>query len=436
MDYVGRRLVDHGAYLTRVVSPFFERPPFSLPGSMTNLPAPFHVTAVDSAELPDALREDWNRLAAGMPLRAWEWYALWWRTYREGKQRLRTLVIHDEQQRVRGIAPWYQTRSLTTGHVLRFLGDNEICTDYQTILTDPADIRPVATALAEWLLGRGRSEWDLLDWRGVTPREPALVALRDSLTARGATVSSRPLENSWRIELPASWETYLKEAVSKSRREKVKYFTRRYFQSGRAKLHCLSRLDELDRYLAILVELHQARRVSLGEPGCFANPKFLEFHRPVMGHYAVLGRLRLQYVTLDGTAAAAEYSLSGPGGTYYYQSGMNPCLAHDKPGWLCLFSSLRMAIERGEKFFDFLRGDEAYKASWGARPIPLEQCRIAAGRPVARFRQAVWLAGEQVRGWAKQRLRPAGLKSAGNDADAPETARSDKAVADVIAARA
>ena len=100
---------------------------------MTNLPAPFHVTAVDSAELPDALREDWNRLAAGMPLRAWEWYALWWRTYREGKQRLRTLVIHDEQQRVRGIAPWYQTRSLTAGRVLRFLGDNEICTDYQWI---------------------------------------------------------------------------------------------------------------------------------------------------------------------------------------------------------------------------------------------------------------------------------------------------------------
>ncbi|MDX1961803.1 MAG: GNAT family N-acetyltransferase [Pirellulales bacterium] len=364
------------------------------------------LTVVDTPELPSALAADWRRLAAGMPLHDWDWYEPWWRHYRTTRDRLCVLVAHDTDRQVRGIIPWYQSRSLASGKVLRFLGDNEICTDYQSLLALPQDGPAVGRTVAHWLLAEGSDRWDLLDWRGKTADDSALCELSQILESQGATFQRKELENSWRIELPDTWEAYLRECISKSRREKVRYLERRYFKSGRAVHHVLESPAQIDEYLNILVELHQARRAELGDAGCFADPAFLRFHREVMQRMAATGRLRLHYVTLDGQPAAAEYSLLGDDGQYYYQSGMQPKLGHDKPGWLCLMSSLRLAIESKLKFFDFLRGNEAYKASWGARPIPLAQRRIAARNPLSQLRNAVRVAGERFRHWAKSCLRP------------------------------
>jgi hypothetical protein len=49
-----------------------------------------------------------------------------------------------------------------------------------------------------------------------------------------------------------------------------------------------------------------------------------------------------------------------------------------------------------------LRGDEAYKISWGARPRPTVETRIVARRAAARLRHAIWLTRTHVRRWMKQ----------------------------------
>ena len=59
--------------------------------------------------------------------------------------------------------------------------------------------------------------------------------------------------------------------------------------------------------------------------------------------------------------------------------------------------SLRAAIEQGYRRFDFMRGDEAYKASWGAQPVPTVETRVVARRSSAHLRHTAWLAHQQMR---------------------------------------
>ncbi len=363
------------------------------------------VTRTTARELPAVLADDWNRLADDMPLRRWEWLAPWWRHYRAAGDQLCLLVVRNDAWQVLGIAPWYQTRTLLGGRALRFLGDNEICTDYQTLLVDPSYAEEVVAALGDWLLVAGRGEWDTLDWRGKLDADPLLEPLAARLLAAGGATQQRPLENSWRVELPATWNEFASRSLSRNRREKLKILERKYIQQGRAKLHTLTRVEELDEYLEILHRLHQDRRAELGQAGCFANPTFKIYHREVMQSLLEIDRLQLHYLELDGTPAASMYCLRGEGGVFQYQSGMDATREQLKPGWTCQLMAMRQSLENGAQFWDFLRGDEAYKASWGATPLPLAQQRIAAPHAAAQWRHRLWSAQLGLRQWAKRIIR-------------------------------
>lgn len=363
------------------------------------------VTCIDARELPTALADDWNRLAADMPLRRWEWLAPWWKHYRAADERLSVLIVRNQHDEIVGLAPWYQTRTLLYGRVLRFLGDNEICTDYQTLLAQPAHADAVVTAVGDWLLGAGRDQWDTLDWRGKLAAEPLLEPLAARLLAAGGASRQRSLENSWRVELPATWSEFISRCLSRNRREKLKSLDRKYVVTGRAKLHTLTRAEDLDEYLEILQRLHQNRRADLGQAGCFANPTFKIYHREVLQNLLELDRLQLHYLELDGAPAASMYCLRGEGGVFQYQSGMDATREHLQPGWTCQLLAMRQSLEAGARFWDFLRGDEAYKASWGAASLPLVQQRLAAPRTVALLRHRLWGAQLDLRQWAKRTLR-------------------------------
>ncbi len=202
------------------------------------------------------------------------------------------------------------------------------------------------------------------------------------------------------MEFPDTWEDYV-ASLSKSRRERVHKLLRRNFDTGLVTTGTVEHADELEHYFRRLVELHQKRRASLGQPGCFASPLFTAFHRDVMAQLLSLGLLRLWWTDLDGRPAAIEYDLIGGDTIYFYQSGIEPELAGDRPGWLGSIGSLRDAQRRGYRNFDFLRGDEAYKSSWRATMQPAEEVRIVAPRSIPRLRYAAWSTAQLLRRWAK-----------------------------------
>jgi CelD/BcsL family acetyltransferase involved in cellulose biosynthesis len=338
-----------------------------------------------------------------LPFRSFEWTQAWWRHYRESHCQLWILMVLDEQDNAVGIAPWYLQRTKTQGRVARFLGSGEVCSDYLTILAEPELALSVSRALADWLAGDGAAQWDLLDLSGIEGGDATVLALRDRLAEHGHLNDIRAEAACWRTELPGDWNQFL-ATLSKSRRERTRALLRKCVDSGRVVVHRVTNQAGLDRAFEVLVDLHQKRRHSLDQSGCFTSTRFTAFHHEVAGRFLSQGQLRMQWVELDARPVAIEYSFTSSSTVFYYQGGFEPEVADERPGWLSFAISLRDAIEEGYRYFDFLRGDEP---SWGAMPRPLVRVRIVGRHKSARVRFSTSRACEGMKHWARRLLNRA-----------------------------
>jgi len=151
--------------------------------------------------------------------------------------------------------------------------------------------------------------------------------------------------------------------------------------------------------MEILVDLHQRRRVGLGEAGRFACPRFHAFLHEAAERLLARDQLRLFWVELDGRPAAAEFQIACGQVTYAYQAGVDPELLDLEPGRVITIATIQRAIDEGQRAMDLLRGDEPYKAHWRAEPRPTHHLRIVPPRAAARLRHGLWTAGSNVKQW-------------------------------------
>jgi CelD/BcsL family acetyltransferase involved in cellulose biosynthesis len=147
--------------------------------------------------------------------------------------------------------------------------------------------------------------------------------------------------------------------------------------------------------------LHQRRRRSVGDACCFASRTFHDFHYELARRMLDRGQLRMSWLALDGTPAAAEYHFADSRATYAYQGGVDPERLAEEPGRLSTILCMRHAIEEGHKQFDFLRGDEPYKAHWRAEARTTHDYRVVPNRRLARLRGRVLTFTGDVTDWVR-----------------------------------
>ncbi|MEX0586722.1 MAG: GNAT family N-acetyltransferase [Pirellulales bacterium] len=376
-----------------------------------------NVQRITSADQLAALETGWNALAAGMPLRSWDWLATWWKHYgADADRQLFVLAVYDESGELSsdakpliGIAPWYLDRSAIKGSVIRWLGSGEICTDHLSLICHPEDYERVAASVAEALTAT-YDDWDLLELSAIDTDDAPVNALIAALEARECLASRHPVDQCWALDLPATWDEYL-ATLSKSHRKQLRQLERRVLESGRTSWLRVESESDLETGWDVLVDLHQRRRHSLGEPGCFASRLFHDFHREVAARMLTCGQLRMSWLELDGTPAAAEYHIAGADTTYAYQGGVDPDRLGEEPGRLSTILCLRAAMGEGHRHMDFLRGDEPYKAHWRASPRPTFDCRVVPNRRLARLRGRVLNLSGAVTDWMKQALQAGEVKT-------------------------
>jgi CelD/BcsL family acetyltransferase involved in cellulose biosynthesis len=368
-----------------------------------------------------ALEQPWNALSDGMPMRSWDWLATWWKHYgaarclpnheppRLGERALHVLAVYGDaacssnghgcQQELLGIAPWYLDRTVVKGNVLRWLGSGEVCTDHRTLICRPQYHAVVAVAVADAMTTQC-DDWDQLDLSAVDADDAAIGSLTAELEERGCLISRHAADTCWSLELPASWNDYL-AAISKSHRKQLRRLERDVLESDRVRWHPVASHDELQHAWDVLVDLHQRRRSSLGEPGCFASRLFHEFHREVVDRLLTRQQLRMSWLELDGMPAAAEYHFTDGTTTFAYQGGVDPERLSDEPGRLSTIRCLQGAIAEGHQRIDFMRGDEPYKAHWRAVPQSTFDYRVVPNRRLARLRGRVLLWSDSVIDWIR-----------------------------------
>lgn len=351
-------------------------------------------------------RDQWNRLAGDVPFRQWEWVTTWWRHYASLGQ-LYVLSVENGAGEVVAIAPWFLENQPLNGRTLRFLGSGEVCSDYLSILVADNDAEPAAEAIAEWLhtanASRSDHNWDLLHLDGGDVQQPGLRALLGSFEGKKCEVHTKPVAGCWRIAICDRWEHYLL-TLPKPHRRHMRSAHCRLFEDSEFRVFVPQDEAGLERAWNEFVEIHQRRRISLGQPGCFAKEQFAGFLADAGRAFHSQGRLRLIVVEKNETAVAALFLLVGDGVAYAYQMGINPDYMTESPGWLVVAAAVKLGIENGEHSLDLLRGDEQYKGRMGALPNPMREVRVVPPQLASRLRHTAWLTGSAVKEWLRQGL--------------------------------
>jgi CelD/BcsL family acetyltransferase involved in cellulose biosynthesis len=372
-----------------------------------------NVTLISNVQHWDDVAPVWDCLASGNPFRRRAWLRSWWTAYGQDHT-LFILQVNNREGDVIGFAPWYLERSLSRGRVVRFLGTGEVCSDYMGVLATPEYGDQVVEALTDWLthdaggkLGSAIA-WDLLDLNGVDAADRGMQRLAEQLARAGNHVHRRAGDSCWRIELPDTWEEYL-QRLSKSHRKQVRRIERRYLDNGSAQLRTACRREHVVEAMSLLVDLHQQRRQSLSQPGCFASESFSTFLHGAVERLSADEAVELHWIELAGRPVAAELHLVGGDVTYAYQAGVLPEALEQEPGRIMNVAVLKHNIQQGQAAFDFLRGDEPYKAHWRASRRPSLSLRVVPRRTVAQLRHQMWHTGDTMKHWIKAGLSIAGV---------------------------
>jgi len=296
------------------------------------------------------------------------------------------------------LARWGRDRSFA------ILGSGKACTDYATILCTESSRRPVVAALWDWLNNSAptdgeRPQWDLLELEGVVD-DPTI----DEFVLQGRAVSSyvahRELEHCWRIPIAPDWGSYL-ATLGRKYRAKVRSICKKYLDAGQVEFQVAQNESQRHEFLNLLVDLHQRRRNSLGDEGCFSCPRFSGFLRDVVQCFGEQGALALACVRVRGQVAAVALALIGDDTLFQYQCGMDPARSTDNPGWLMNLLMVRECQRRGINGFDLMRGDESYKSHLAGEPKSCHRWRLVPRRTIPQIRYHVWEAGAQFRDWAQ-----------------------------------
>ena len=100
-----------------------------------------------------------------------------------------------------------------------------------------------------------------------------------------------------------------------------------------------------------------------GKAGCFAAPRFTQFHRELAHEWIPQGRAVLARLCLAGQVHVVLYGFVGRDKFYFYQSGVRkagngPFIS---PGTTANLMLMQALSAKGVVEYDFLRGASAYK---------------------------------------------------------------------------
>jgi len=269
--------------------------------------------------------EQWDEFAVD-PMSGFDWNAAWWDAFQSTGE-LHVLKF-ERGGKLIGIGPFYLDRWFGLRR-LRFLGSGKTCSDYVDLICRPEDQTLLDGLLAQYL----RSQKEFVSGSG----------------------------------------GFLRRKIRKAEKR---------LNSGEFVLRSTAADLDVDDAFKIFQELHIERYLAKGESGAFDDPNFGPFLRAAL--HRLCDKRQAEIVTVEhlGTPVGAQILLVAETGYQYYQSGYSTEHLKSEPGYMMFTATLKQAIAQGHETFDFLRGNEAYKAKWGAVSGNHKKLRLISRRVI------------------------------------------------------
>jgi CelD/BcsL family acetyltransferase involved in cellulose biosynthesis len=307
----------------------------------------------------DTLLPAWEALFAGddhaTPFQAPGWARAWWRWWGEGAQPW-TIAVWDAGELI-GLAP-FASRRVHSMRVLRVLGEEP--GDYWDILALPQRRLEVEQAVAAELYRR-RDQWDAI----VVSRLPANSTTPKAFARTGLGTRLRVEMVSPGMELPSTWDAYLATLPTKARtnlRRRLRTLDDGELEVREPPVAELPRA--MHRWQDIRIRQWRDRgRELIPEHG---SDRFREF---LLDAAASLARDKLVTVwefLRGGDVVGSYVNFCDRRVFYQYLGGFEPELGSLGIGRIATAHGIRCSIAAGRHYYDFARGGEAYKYSFGA----------------------------------------------------------------------
>jgi len=315
----------------------------------------------------------WSASPTASPPLRFEWLSTWWRVYGPkygaGENALRILIVQRGPD-VIGALPLYAAHPASIPFAprpLRFLstgesGEEETCAAYLDLLHMPGEEKACVSALERAMIGRQISDWERLELAYMPSTSPIAGLLSDSAHDR-QWVPERQAPCCI-ADLSGGFEEYLGRLSPNSRAQ-----ARRLLRAVDAAKLSFEVATEatVDEFYDQLVLLHQARWAQAGQPGCFASPRFSEFHRSlahqlVRTHDAVIARLMHEgrpLAVIQGYKAANKFD--------YYLAGTaldSQNTPIKSPGIAAHLRLKSFLLDHGVTRYDYLLGYARNKAQY------------------------------------------------------------------------
>lgn len=367
-------------------------------------PIPEFVTDVQGFQ---ALENDWGKLYESSEeatvFQSFAWNFIWWKHFGHKLGRRLCLLVFRSPltSEIVGLAPLMRTLWYATPLVrLSFIGTGT--SDYLDVLAAP-DAKP--RIMDAFYRAIENISWSIADFQQlratgvVMAQSPPPIANYDYLDVF--------LERCPYVKLLGSWSDLLL-SLGKKTRSNVNYYERNVAKTHDVEYKRVEDESEIPKEMHRLFQLHQRRWNERWLPGVFGSSGIRHFHSEVAIALARVDALRLFCLRLDGETQASLYCFKSRGRMMYYQGGFEPTLSKYSLGTILTGYALRQALEEGLPVFDFLRGNEPYKAKWtqesetnSRRFVTRRKYRlIGLVRKVQRIEESVEL---RAKAWARSR---------------------------------
>ncbi len=164
--------------------------------------------------------------------------------------------------------------------------------------------------------------------------------------------------------------------LGKSTRSNIR---RRIKKLGRLETEWATNLAQSAEIFEELVELHQERWNATGEPGAFANPKFLNFQRQLIVQLIAEEKLVLFRVRHESKTVGCLMLLVDQNRMLDYLSGFESFEKYPSIGLITHYLCMEEALKRGFSAYDFLVGEKQHKNNLSTHCNQL--CWLTFNRP-------------------------------------------------------
>ena len=327
---------------------------------------PVNETYTVTQESIDSITELWadsaNRLNWDCLFVLPGWLKAWWRTF--GNDRTPYLCSIRGHGELIGMAPL-----MVETQTARLMGDTDVC-DFQDVVVAPGREKAFFDALFDHLKRQGIRQLDL---EAVRSDSTLYRHLALATTDHPYTVDCQSVDAAIVLDLPASWDAYLRQLTGKQRHEVRRKF-RRLEEAGRIKIHTVDAAADVCSAMETFLTLFKGNRTDKAQ---FMTDQMASFFRSLAVELASARILRLFFLMLDDMIVAAVMCFDYDETFHLYNNGYDVRYYNLSVGLLSKLFTLKESIQLGKKRYDFLKGTEVYKHRLGAKRVPLYRCRVS-----------------------------------------------------------